>query len=65
MNAFHEHHERSIRARYQCFDRILLNGLIQPFNSPSERSGSSASTGSSSPSAARCSPTLPISSGIG
>jgi len=31
MNAFVEHHEDSIRFRYRCFDRILLNGLIQPF----------------------------------
>ena len=29
MNAFCEHHEHSIRASYQCFDRILLNGLLQ------------------------------------
>jgi hypothetical protein len=34
MNAFYEHHEHSIRARYRCFDRILLNGLIQPFQQP-------------------------------
>jgi hypothetical protein len=34
MNAFYEHHEHSIRARYWCFDRILLNGLIQPFQQP-------------------------------
>jgi hypothetical protein len=39
MNAFHEHHERSIRARYQCFDRILLNGLIQPFQQPERAIG--------------------------
>lgn len=31
MNAFHEHHKDSIRFHYRCFDRILLNGLIQPF----------------------------------
>jgi hypothetical protein len=31
MNAFVEHHRDSIRFRYRCFDRILLNGLIQPF----------------------------------
>lgn len=31
MNAFHEHHRDSIRFGYRCFDRILLNGLIQPF----------------------------------
>jgi hypothetical protein len=31
MNAFYEHHQNSIRFQYRCFDRILLNGLIQPF----------------------------------
>jgi len=31
MNAFYEHHKDSIRFHYRCFDRILLNGLIQPF----------------------------------
>ena len=35
MNAFHEHHEHSIRASYRCFDRILLNGLLQRFSSRS------------------------------
>jgi len=34
MNAFYKHHEDSIRASYRCFDRILLNGLIQPFQQP-------------------------------
>jgi hypothetical protein len=34
MNAFHEHHRDSIRFHYRCFDRILLNGLIQPFQQP-------------------------------
>ena len=34
MNAFVEHHKDSIRFRYRCFDRILLNGLIQPFQQP-------------------------------
>jgi hypothetical protein len=34
MNAFREHHEDSIRFGYRCFDRILLNGLIQPFQQP-------------------------------
>ena len=34
MNAFYEHHENSIRFGYRCFDRILLNGLIQPFQQP-------------------------------
>jgi hypothetical protein len=31
MNSFYEHHEDSIHWHYRCFDRILLNGLIQPF----------------------------------
>ena len=34
MNAFYEHHKDSIRFGYCCFDRILLNGLIQPFQQP-------------------------------
>ena len=34
MNAFVEHHKDSIRFAYRCFDRILLNGLIQPFQQP-------------------------------
>lgn len=34
MNTFYEHHHDSIRFRYRCFDRILLNGLIQPFQQP-------------------------------
>lgn len=31
MNTFYAHHEDNIRFHYRCFDRILLNGLIQPF----------------------------------
>src|SRR5271155_3255489 len=34
MNAFYEHHRDSIRFGYRWFDRILLNGLIQPFQQP-------------------------------
>ena len=34
MNAFYEHHQNNIRFGYRCFDRILLNGLIQPFQQP-------------------------------
>ena len=34
MNAFYEHHKDSIRFGYGCFDWILLNGLIQPFQQP-------------------------------
>lgn len=34
MNTFYEHHHDSIRFSYRCFDRILLNALIQPFQQP-------------------------------
>jgi integrase len=34
MNASYEHYQNSIRFGYRCFDRILLNGLIQPFQQP-------------------------------
>ncbi|MBA3231567.1 MAG: hypothetical protein H0T05_01995 [Acidobacteria bacterium] len=34
MNTFYEHHEHSIRFGYRCFDRLLINGLIQPFQQP-------------------------------
>lgn len=34
MNAFREHHQDNIRFGYRCFDRLLLNGLIQPFQQP-------------------------------
>src|SRR3981189_621800 len=34
MNAFYEHHKSSIEFAYRCFDRVLLNGLIQPFQQP-------------------------------
>jgi hypothetical protein len=34
MNAFHEHHQDSIRFGYRCFDRVLLKGIIQPFQQP-------------------------------
>jgi hypothetical protein len=34
MNAFIEHHQNSIQFGYRCFDRLLLNGLIQPFQQP-------------------------------
>jgi hypothetical protein len=34
MNAFYEHHKDSIKFGYRCFDCILLNGLIQPFQQP-------------------------------
>ena len=28
------HHKDNIRLQYRCFDRLLLNGLIQPFQQP-------------------------------
>jgi hypothetical protein len=34
MNTFYEHHKSSIKFAYRCFDRILLTGLIQPFQQP-------------------------------
>src|ERR1700738_254818 len=34
MNSFYQHHQDSINWHYRCFDRILLNGLIQPFQQP-------------------------------
>jgi hypothetical protein len=34
MNAFYNHHKDSIQFSYRCFDRLLLNGLIQPFQQP-------------------------------
>jgi GNAT superfamily N-acetyltransferase len=34
MNAFLEHHQPVIRFDYACFDRILLNGVIQVLQNP-------------------------------
>lgn len=34
MDTLFEHHKNSIRFRYRCFDRILLNAVIQPFQQP-------------------------------
>src|SRR5213080_4457700 len=34
VNAFYNHHQDSIRFTYRCFDRMLLNGLMQPFQQP-------------------------------
>jgi hypothetical protein len=34
MNSFYQHHRDSLRWHYRCFDRMLLNGLIQPFQQP-------------------------------
>ena len=45
MNSFYEHHKDSIRFGYRCFDRILLNGLIQPFQQAERaRSGAAMAT---------------------
>jgi hypothetical protein len=34
VNRFVEHHRDSIRFEYSCFDRILLNAIIQPLQQP-------------------------------
>ena len=34
MNAFIEHHQPAIRFDYSCFDRLLLNGVIQVLQNP-------------------------------
>jgi hypothetical protein len=34
MNAFVEHHQKSIRFTYSCFDRILLNAVVQVLQRP-------------------------------
>src|SRR5262250_1676429 len=34
MNAFYEHHQHNIAFHYRCFDRLLLNAAIQPFQQP-------------------------------
>ena len=34
MNTFREHRQDNIQFGYRCFDRLLLNGLIQPFQQP-------------------------------
>jgi hypothetical protein len=34
MNAFFQHHKHSIKFRYVCFDRILINAVIQTFQEP-------------------------------
>ena len=44
MNSFYDHHKDSIRFNYRCFDRILLNGLIQPFQQPERVVGFSTFT---------------------
>jgi hypothetical protein len=39
MNAFYEHHQNSIAFDYRCFDRVLLNASIQPFQQPARVMG--------------------------
>jgi hypothetical protein len=34
VNPFIEHHCRSIRLQYSCFDRMLLNAVVQPMQRP-------------------------------
>ncbi len=34
MNGFVEHHRESIQFQYACFDRVLLNAIIQPLQRP-------------------------------
>ena len=34
MSSFYDRHKDSTRFDYRCFDRILLNGLIQAFQQP-------------------------------
>ena len=34
MNPFVEHHRASLRFEYSCFDRMLLNAVVQPMQQP-------------------------------
>jgi hypothetical protein len=34
VNPFIEHHQQSIRFQYSCFDRMLLNAVVQPMQRP-------------------------------
>src|SRR5215469_15014791 len=34
VNPFVEHHQPSIRFQYSCFDRMLLNAVVQPMQRP-------------------------------
>jgi hypothetical protein len=34
VNPFVEHHRQSIRLQYSCFDRMLLNAVVQPMRRP-------------------------------
>jgi hypothetical protein len=48
MNTFYEHHNNNIKFGYRCFDRILLNGLIQPSSNPNAWLASSMLIGTQS-----------------
>lgn len=65
MNAFYDHHKDSIGFGYRCFDRILLNGLIQPFQQPERVLVFSMPTGKARASRALLSPRSPISFSTG
>ncbi len=39
MNAFIEHHQQAIALDYSCFDRILLNAVIQVLQNPAAVAG--------------------------
>ena len=39
MNAFYQHHLDNIGFHYRCFDRVLLNGLTQPFQQEERAAG--------------------------
>ena len=65
MNSFYEHHRDSIRWHYRCFDRILLNGLIQPFQQPERVVGFFNTYRQLYPVVGTCYAALPISSRLG
>jgi len=65
MNAFYEHHRSSIEFGYRCFDRILLNGLIQPFQQPERVLGFFNTYRDGKRVIRRTSPRLPTNSTIG
>jgi len=34
VNPFVKHHRQGIRLQYSCFDRMLLNAVVQPMQRP-------------------------------
>jgi hypothetical protein len=65
MNAFYERHKSSIEFVYRCFDRILLNGLIQPLPTTGASTGvlqylSGRETGNPSDPHRDCRPVPPL-----